>query len=219
MILQYSSLNFIMWTRISFCLHFQSWFTSKLHLKVLLTGLIQTFLTRELYSCTAGSQRHICISKVTEFILTQSWQSWPISGCADSCSVAHLSPWGQRTTQSTHGLLDLAPEQKKVSSMASVPVLYSSSSSSSSLHQPSEGSTWPSVTSTTTQQDTSGRRSKLWLIIWTYGMLCLSVSWRVGGINQWHVWDVTSHVNGQKQNSWYHFCGFGRETSLVKQQA
>lgn len=39
--------------------------------------------------------------------------TWPISGCADSCSVADLAPWGQRTAQWTDGWLVLASEQKK----------------------------------------------------------------------------------------------------------
>lgn len=39
--------------------------------------------------------------------------AWPISDSANSCSVADLSPWGQRTTQWMDAWLVLASEQKK----------------------------------------------------------------------------------------------------------
>lgn len=117
----------------------------------------------------------------------------PISGCADSCSVAHLAPWGQRTTQWTDGWLVLASEQKEravprqgcprfINSLCVwyVPFFYPSNYSHKGLIL-----RLLPPTSRLTQWDTRGCCSKLQLIIWTYGMLCQ----RVRG------WGLTSGVS------------------------
>lgn len=108
----------------------------------------------------------------------------PISGCANSRSVADLAPWGWRTSQWLDGWLVLASEQKErtvpcqgcprfINSLCVWYVPFLSFQLITQRAHPASPSTDP--------QDNPvrhhwGRCSKLELIIWTYGILRLSFS-------------------------------------------